>query len=343
VTAALVAVLVIGCLIAAAVWYVTAMPGRSWSGPLPQLSKAERHTAARLQSHVEALAAHIGERNVWTPGTMAEAARYIRVNLEELGFQVRPQLFDSEGEQLANLEVELPGEGSAQALIVVGAHYDTVAGGPGADDNGSGVAVLLELARFLAGGTFSHSVRLVAFANEEAPFFGTDAMGSKLYAERARRRGERVLGMLSLETLGWYSDRRGSQAYPFPFTYLYPATGNFVAFVGDLASRRLVRRAVGTFRQAVAFPSEGVAAPRAIDGVGWSDHWSFWQMGYPALMVTDTAMFRYPHYHAGSDTPERLDYERLARVTAGLAAVVAELAEGNGNASTPPVPAPSER
>ncbi|UCE77815.1 MAG: M28 family peptidase [Gammaproteobacteria bacterium] len=305
---------------------MTGMPGHSWSGPVPPLFAEERLIQDRLRTHVDALAGRIGERNVWHPEALAAAAGYIRATLEGAGYAVRAQSFESEGLTLKNLEVELPGDTASQKIIVVGAHYDSVAGTPGANDNASGVAALLEIARLLAGNRYARSVRLVAFANEEPPFFYTDAMGSTVYATRSRRRGEQIEAMLALETIGWYSDQPASQRYPFPFSLFYPDSGNFIGFVGNLSSRALVRRALGLFRASTAFPSEGVAAPGGMVGVHWSDHWSFWEAGYRAIMITDTALFRYPHYHAPTDTPDRLDYPSLARVTRGLAEVVAGLA-----------------
>jgi hypothetical protein len=313
-------------LIMAGAWYITGMPGSSWSAPLPPLSAAERLIHDNLRHHVGELAGRIGERNVWHPEALAAAAGYIRTTLEGLGYAVRAQSFESRGQTLQNLEVELAGHGAADEIIVAGAHYDSIAGTPGANDNASGVAALLELARLLAGNSYARSVRLVAFANEEPPFFYSEEMGSNVYAARARQRGEQIEAMLALETIGYYTDQPASQRYPFPFRFFYPDTGNFIGFVGNLSSRRLVRRAIGAFRAATAFPSEGVAAPGWIMGVHWSDHWSFWQAGYPAIMVTDTALFRYPHYHATTDTPEKLDYTGLARVTGGLADVIAALA-----------------
>ena len=312
--------------ILAGVRFMTGMPGSSWSGPLPPLTGEQQLIHDNLKRHVEALAGHIGERNVWRPEAMAAAAAYIRNTLEEAGYEVNVQPFSSRGLTVHNLEAVLPGHGAADDIIVAGAHYDSVAGTPGANDNASGVAALLELARVLAGTALPRSVRFVAFANEEAPFFYSDEMGSKRYAARARARGERIAAMLSLETIGYYTDQPASQRYPFPFSWFYPDTGNFIGFVGDLSSWRLVRRATGAFRASTAFPSEGVAAPRATKGVHWSDHWAFWEAGYPAIMVTDTALYRYPHYHAATDTPDKLDYTGLARVTGGLAAVIAALA-----------------
>jgi hypothetical protein len=309
----------------AAGWYVTGMPGQSWSAPVPPLSAEEWLIHDHLRQHVGELAGHIGERNVWHPEALAAAARYVRDTLEGFDYEVRAQAFESQGVTLANLEVELPGDSAQQEIIVVGAHYDSFAGTPGANDNASGVAALLEIARLVAGKRYARTLRLVAFANEEPPFFYGDAMGSALYASRARRRGEQIEAMLALETIGWYTDQPASQRYPFPFSLFYPDSGNFLGFVGNLSSRALVRRTLGAFRASTAFPSEGVAAPGGMMGVHWSDHWAFWQAGYPAIMITDTALFRYPHYHAATDTADRLDYPSLARVTRGLAEVVAVL------------------
>jgi Zn-dependent M28 family amino/carboxypeptidase len=227
---------------------------------------------------------------------------------------------------VANLEVELPGGAQRQEIVVIGGHYDSVPGCPGANDNATGVAAVLEMAHLLTGTPLPRTVRLVAFVNEEAPFFGTDAMGSRVYARRARARGERIVAMLSLETIGYYTDAADSQQYPAPFHLFYPRVGNFIGFVGDLASWRLVRRSIASFRRHTVFPSEGTAAPRWLTDIGRSDHWAFWQEGYPGVMITDTAPFRYTPYHTPGDTPEQIDYANLARVVAGLARVVTELA-----------------
>ena len=206
------------------------------------------------------------------------------------------------------------------------AHYDSAPGTPGANDNGSAVASLLTLARRFAGQPQPRTLRFVFFVNEEPPFFQTAAMGSWVYAKECRRRHDRIVGMWSLETMGYYSDAKGSQHYPFPFSLFYPDTGNFIGFVANSQSGELLKRTIGGFRKHAQFPSEGVAAPDVVPGLGWSDHWSFWQEGYPAVMITDTALFRYPHYHEATDTPDRLDYDRLGRVVDGLTAVVRDLA-----------------
>jgi len=302
------------------------MPGKSWSDQVPPLSAEEQLIHDNLKRHVAMLAQQIGERNVWNAQALLGASRYIRQTLENLGYQVRVQSFESAEMTVQNLEVELPGVRLPQEVIVFGAHYDSVLGTPGANDNASGIAALLEIARLMAGKKPARSLRLVAFANEEAPFFDSDEMGSKVYAKRASQRNEDIKAMVSLEMIGHYSDKQGSQRYPFPLGFFYPDTANFVGFVGNLSSRRLVRQALGAFRASTAFPSEGLAAPSWVTGVAWSDHWSFWQAGYPAIMITDTAFFRYEHYHRPTDTPDKLDYQSMARVTKGLVDVAIELA-----------------
>ncbi|MEW6427909.1 MAG: M28 family peptidase [Thermodesulfobacteriota bacterium] len=303
------------------------MPGTSHTGPLPPLSAGEAQTASLLEKHVRVLAGDIGPRSIWRPASMTATVDYLRQVLAALGYAVRFQEFRSHDVTAVNLEVEIPGRRNPEEIVVVGAHYDTVEGCPGANDNASGVAVLLELARLFAGAAPGRTVRLVAFANEEPPFFFTDTMGSSFYAARCRERGEAIVAMLSLETMGYYSDAPGSQQYPFPFSAFYPDTADFIGFVGNIRSRSLVRESVAAFRRHARFPAEGLAAPSFVTGVGWSDHLSFWRMGYPAIMVTDTAFFRYDAYHTEADTPEKLDYGRLARVVAGLFPALLELAD----------------
>ena len=172
----------------------------------------------------------------------------------------------------------------------------------------------------------SRTIRYVAFVNEEPPFFQSDKMGSVVYAKRCKERGEKIVAMLTPETIGCYFDEPGSQKYPSILGWFYPKVGNFIIFVGESESGSLVSKCVGLFRQYAQFPSEGGAAPKSIEGVGWSDHWSFSRHGYPALMITDTAPFRYPHYHTARDTPDKCDYDRMARVVEAVARVVEHLA-----------------
>jgi len=297
-------------------WYMTAMPGRSWGGPLPPPDDDLRQLAARLRAHVQAVGAR--EHNVWTLAELEAVAAYLERELGAAGYAVRREEFRSQGAPVRNVFAEIAGASRPQELVVVGAHYDSVRGAPGANDNGSGVAAVLELARAFRGWQPARTWRLVLFVNEEPPFFRTEEMGSHVHVAGARARGERIAAMFSIETIGWYSDAPGSQHYPFPFSAFYPDRGDFLAFVGNLASRDLVHRTVAAFRTAARFPSEGVAAPGWIPGVDWSDQWAFWRAGIPGVMVTDTAPYRYPHYHTAQDTPDKVDYERLARVVDGL-------------------------
>lgn len=307
------------------VMYMTAMPGRSFSGTLPPLSAEETEIKANLAQHVNYLAGTIGERNVIAYAPLQQTAHYIEDNLQKLGYEVKPQEYTVQMRKVRNLIVEISGGSRASEIVVVGAHYDTVYDSPGGDDNTSGVAALLELARLLKGSHPARTVRFVAFVNEEPPWFQTDDMGSLVYAKEAHRKKENIVAAISIETIEMCSDAEGSQKYPEGFSLLYPSKGNFIALVGDLASHGLVRDAVRSFRAAEQFPSEGSSAPGWIGGVGWSDHWSFWQEGYPGIEVTDTAPFRNPNYHEPSDRPDTLDYERMARVVHGLRGVVADL------------------
>ena len=302
------------------------MPEKSYTGHFLPLSEKEKTISSSLHDHVDELAGKIGERNIRLPSKLHSAAAYIEKTWLEQDYTVRHQKYDARGVESVNLEIVLPGTSLADEIILIGAHYDSVPGCPGANDNGSGVAALLEISRLLGSRKFARTIRLVAFTNEEPPFFLRRDMGSKVYASRARQRKENIVAMLSLETMGYYSEAPFSQSYPFPFSFFYPHTANFIGFVGNLGSRHLVKQSLGAFRRHTKFPSEGTAAPGWITGIGWSDHWSFWREGYRAIMVTDTALFRYEHYHTPEDTPDKIDYNRLARVTNGLEKVVIELA-----------------
>ncbi len=303
------------------------MPGDPHRGPLPPLSSVERESRQRLQRSVATLAGEIGQRNLDRYDALVQAARFIEAQYQELGYTVHRQTYLARGKEVANLEVEIPGTLRPEEVVVIGAHYDTVAS-PGADDNASGVAGLLELARLLAGHKVERTLRFVAFVNEEHSYLGDVKMGSWVYAHHAREQEEQIMAMLALEMLGYYSEQPGSQLYPSSALKLvYPAAGNFVAFVSNLANTKLVRRTVRAFRTYAQFPSEGAALPAWLNAVWRSDHASFWRAGYPGLMVTDTANFRNPHYHRASDTPETLDYTRMAQVVGGLVHVVRDLAQ----------------
>jgi hypothetical protein len=285
--------------------------------------------AANLERDVRVLAVEIGPRAVGLGDTLSRTERWITERLKTAGREVVRQPYLAAGHEVANLIVEVCGSGPlAEEIIVVGAHYDTVPETPGANDNGSGVAALLALAPRLAAAKSApaRTVRLVAFANEEPPFFKTEQMGSLVYARACRARGDKVVAMLALETMGYFNDEPDSQHYPPLIGWLYPSRGNFIGIVGNRESSGLVRQVARSFRRHSDFPREAASLPGSLPGIGWSDHWAFWQAGYPGVMITDTAPFRYPHYHEAGDTPDKLDTIRLARVVLGLEAVLRELA-----------------
>jgi Zn-dependent M28 family amino/carboxypeptidase len=317
--------------IGAALWYMTAVPGRSFSGTLPPLTADEAGISQRLRRHIEAIARI--PHNIAHFADLERAARYIEAELKALGYEPVLQTYMADGKAVRNIEavIEPAGTGSVSGTLVVGAHYDSYGDAPGANDNGTGVAAVIELARLLADlrGRSPRKVRLVLFVNEEPPYFQTSDMGSLRYAKLLAERREPLVGMISLETIGCFFDQAGTQHYPAPFGLLYPSTGNFVAFVGMLGSRDFVRSLVGSFRAHTEFPSVGGVAPGFIPGIAWSDHWSFAQFGYPAAVITDTAPFRYAHYHETSDTPDKVDFDKLARVTKGVERMVREIASSN--------------
>ncbi|HUY92602.1 MAG TPA: M28 family peptidase [Pirellulales bacterium] len=302
------------------------MPGRSYHGPLQPLPPAELSLRDELREDVEHLAVTIGERNLERYGALCDAAKFVESQFLAVGYEVDRQSYEARECECFNLEVEIEGAKRPEEIVIVGAHYDSAVGAPGANDNASGTAALLALARRFAKSQPERTLRFVAFTNEEPPYFQRREMGSWIYANQCSQRNEKLVCVLSLETMGYYTDEPDSQQYPPPFGAAYPSVGNFIAVIGDVGSRKLVHEVVASFRRHAEFPSEGGAVPSAVPGAGWSDHWSFWQVGYPAVMITDTAPFRYPYYHMPEDTPDKLDFDRMARVVAALEAVVGEFA-----------------
>jgi len=318
----------VAVIIALVVWFFCLrMPGKSHDGPLPPADADVVALRVELEADVRALAETIGERNVGRPKALEAAARHVESAFAAAGLAPRRQTYRVHDVACSNVIAEAAGGARASEIVVVGGHYDSVVGCPGANDNATGAAAVLALARRFAAAKPARTLRIVAFVNEEPPNFQTDSMGSVVYAKSCKTESDDVRAMLSLETIGCYLDEPGSQKYPVPgISLAYGSRGNFVAFVGNTASRALVREAVAEFRARCAFPSQGSALPEWVPGVGWSDQWAFWKHGYAGVMVTDTAPFRYPWYHTVHDTPEKVDYERLARVTSGLVHVVARLA-----------------
>jgi len=278
----------------------------------------------RLRTHVYELAGKIGEHNVFHPDALHAAEAYITNEWQQQGYEVRKQTYTAQDVECANLEITRAG--NSTDVILIGAHYDSVFGSPGANDNGSGVAALLELSRLIQDVAPETSLRFVAFVNEEPPFFFWPSMGSMVYAKAARQRGDPIRFMISLETVGYYRHQRCSQTYPPLLKHFYPDTGNFIAFVSNLRSRHILRDCVQAFSSATDFPVQSIAAPAIVPGVSLSDQLAFWRHGYKALMITDTAFYRYPYYHTARDTPDKLDYEPFAEMTNGLFLMLCRLA-----------------
>lgn len=323
---ALLAIAVAGAWVSFEAKYSRVMPTKRTHKSLAPLAPSELHSRERIRAHVQMLAGTIGGRNAVRYEGLRRAADYIKSELRSYSYRPQQQSFSVDGITFENVEAELGSMEDANGIVIVGAHYDTAGGLPGANDNASGVAAGLELARQFANRKFTHQIRWVFFANEEPPYFQTTGMGSYVYAKRCHERGEKVLAMLSLETIGYYSSEPGSQSYPVSFHPGYPNRGDFLGFVSNFKSAGLLRSALRSFRRATSLPAVGAAAPASIPGIAWSDQWAFWEFGYKALMLTDTAPYRYPYYHTAEDTPEKLDYDRLARAATGTAAIVADLA-----------------
>lgn len=310
--------------------YCIVFPRQPFKQSLPGLTAGDLDLAHRLQTHVRAVASH--PHNVAHPEMLEAAAVYIEGEITAAGLTPVAQVYTVDnGIPVRNIEVVLepPGVHAATPCYVIGAHYDAPDDCPGANDNGTGVAALLELMREMAKAPpRSARLRLVFFVNEEQPYGHSELMGSWQYAAKLAAADENVAGMIALETLGYFSDRPGSQRFPPPFGSIFPDTGNFVAFVALPGTRRFLHRSIKAFRKHAQFPSIGGLAPGFIEGIDLSDHWSFRQFGYPALMITDTAPFRNPYYHEPTDVPESVDYESLARITKGLVAMTRELVDG---------------
>jgi Zn-dependent M28 family amino/carboxypeptidase len=300
--------------------------------PIDSLSPADddpQQIAQRLRLHVDRLAGLIGPRHLGKPLALEAAATYIERELQSFGDTVDRQWFEAQDQRTCNLVVERPGTRRRDEIVILGAHYDTVSTTPGADDNASAVAVLIEVARLLSRTTFRRTVRFVAFTCEEPPHFNIGTMGSQVYARACRERNENVVGMLCLEMVGYYTTAAGSQALPpaIPkrLRWLFPQQGDFLAAVGNLRSWRLAWSFRRGFKRAVRFPLFSFVFPESVREIRLSDNSSFWDQGYRALMLTDTSFLRNPHYHQPTDTPETLDYERMAQVTLGVAGALRRL------------------
>ncbi len=282
-----------------------------------------------LKRIVRFISNEIGTRSFYQIDELDKTAKFIELEFDRCGYEVFEQRFQFEGNEYRNIVVEVKGKKYPNKVLVIGAHYDTVAGTPGADDNASGIAGLIELARLFRKKTLDKTVRFVAFTLEEPPFFRSDDMGSYRYAKDLRKKGEDVEVMVSLEMIGYFSDKPKSQYFPATFfKWFYPDTGNFIMLVGNRDSKDVLGRIKDAFKKGTGLPVESMSSYSIVPGVDFSDHWSFYQFDYKAIMVTDTAFYRNPNYHRLGDGPDTLDYARMAEVVNGLASALGELATG---------------
>ncbi|MSQ03542.1 MAG: M28 family peptidase [Myxococcales bacterium] len=288
------------------------IPARTGGTEAPAPDRIER-----IRRDIEHLSVTIGERNHRTPAALAAAEAWATGELESAGLAVSVQDIDGVGH---NLIAERAPAGERD-IVVVGAHLDTAVGTPGADDNASGVAALLELARNPALGS-RQAIRYVVYGNEEPPYFQTEQMGSRIHARSVQAGGDRVVGAWILESIGYYSDAPHSQSWPLMFGLLMPTTANFVLLVGNPASADLVQDGIRKFRERSTLPSVGASVPGSIQGVDWSDHAEYWRVGLPAVMVTDMPPLRNPHYHEATDLPGVIEPARVAAVVDGMESVL---------------------
>lgn len=276
--------------------------------------------SSRARRHVEVLARNFPSRNGLYAGNLSRAAEFIEKEFSWLGMEVESQVYGTYSARVKNLIVEKRGRNPAKPLIIIGAHYDTVVDTPGADDNASGVAGLLELARLVREYPNERTIQFVAFTLEEPPYFYTAKMGSRMYAKRLKVDRTRVQLMISLEMIGFAGEHL-KQSYPFPLMRTlrrYPRYGDFIGIVGNIRTRRLVSVVKAAMREACTIGVETLSAPGFIPPLYLSDHSSFWKQRYPAIMITDTAFLRNPNYHNQGDTDQTLNYGFLAEVVKGV-------------------------
>ncbi len=275
---------------------------------------------ANLLAHLQYLSVQLGDRSLYRPRTLKAAEDYVYQGFLQAGYQPRRQTFICQRLEVSNV---IAGDPDPRGYYLLGAHFDTVAGTPWADDNASGVAVLLEVARLARSLPLPRPWAFVGFTCEEPPAFFTPYMGSRVYAKDARKQKDRILGMLGLEMVGYYRQEPGSQSLPLTLKFLgYPTTGNFIGLVSDWRSRPLMERLEAAIKEGCRLPTASLAVPLSghllLPEVRLSDHANFWDEGYPAVMLTDTAFMRNPNYHGPDDVLENLDLDAMVELTLGL-------------------------
>jgi hypothetical protein len=281
------------------------------------LEKIVRHD---LHHHIHILTKHIGERNSTSYQSLTKAYHYIYDLMKRCStFNIFDQRYEYEGNEYHNLVAEKIGSTKPEEIIIIGAHYDTALKSPGADDNGSGIAALLELIKWFDNYENERTLRFIAFTLEEPPVFGTPNMGSYVYANSCQQKQEKILAMFCLEMLAYFSNKKGSQRFFSPeLKARFPDKGNFISIVGDLNSKILVETLTELLKKTTVIPVEPLVAYQPIKGINFSDHASFWSFGYRAVMITDTAFYRNNHYHEPSDTVDTLNFNLFAKLVVGL-------------------------
>lgn len=288
-----------------------------------RLSEEENSSAENLKRIVHHLAGDIGTRNYHSYANLDKTAEFIIQSFEGMGYVVTVMPYEMHGKAFKNIIAENPGQAKTKDIVLIGAHYDSCFN-PGADDNASGVAGLIELARLLKEEPSTSKIRFAAFTNEEPPFFMTEQMGSRVYAREAIRKGEKIKVAVILEMIGYYSDKVFSQKYLPLLGPFYPNRANFIALVGNFQTHTITEKLYKAFQSHSDFPIAKITSPDFIPGINFSDHWSFWKEGIPALMVTDTAFLRNPYYHQATDTAQTLDYAKMSKMLYGLKRSIVE-------------------
>lgn len=297
-------------------YYTTITPGTTYKGPI----ESDNKKVEVLKQHVKALT--LAEHNTQVYSILNKNKEYIIDIINKKGHKAILHSYEVDGVKVSNIEVVIPGK--TLETVVIGAHYDSAQSTVGANDNASGVAVLLELLDGFIEPYYT--LRIVFFVNEEPPYFKTQKMGSYVYAKKLFERQDNIIGMYSFDMLGSFYEEIGTQHYPPPFSFFYPNKANFIGFVSNVSSKSLMHRSIAKFRTSGArIGSEGIAAPSLVRGVDYSDNWSFYQFNYPAVMITDTSYNRYKHYHKSSDTIDKLNFTAMNEVYNGLAIMFSKL------------------
>ncbi len=330
----IICVLVLVGFVAAMLLYVSKMPGASPSAANGMTSEEEKSAADRMHSFCEEVAHEIGHRSTAKTQNLTAARDVIKRRLGSYALKPTESPFTVRGSMGTNLEAEIEGGLSKNEVVVVGAHYDTDAYDPGADDDASGCAMLCELAGYLKGQSHDRTIVLAFFDYGSSRFAGTKESGSWAWAENAQRAGKKIAAMISLDSLGRFKDEPGTQDGPFLLSLCYPKQGNFLLVESDLGCRDLVKSAVTTLRTTGMFPAEGLTVPSFLPWFEVSDHVAFRKHEWPAIVITDTGPYRNPEHGTPSDTPDRLQYDKMAKALTAIEKLVDSLARAGAGTTS---------